>query len=102
MGVINPKKFGLAVGLTFAILHLGCVTVVLLTSRETTIAFFNSLLHGLDVRSILRTDMSATEMVYGFVQIFVIGWLTGASIASIYNFHLIKFDHKAKPMDMNL
>ena len=98
MGVINVKKMGLAVGLTAAFLHLGCVIVFLFTSRETAIAFFNSLLHGLDVASILRTDMSAKEMTYGFVQIFVLGWLTGASIASIYNFHFVKFDNKARPM----
>ena len=94
MGVINVKKMGLAVGLTFALLHLGCVSVMLFTSHETTIAFFNSLLHGLDVASILRTDISMKEMIYGFVQIFVLGWLTGASIASIYNFQLTKFVNK--------
>ena len=92
MGVINVKKMGLAVGLTAALLHLGCVSVLLFTSRETTIAFFNSLLHGLDVTAILRTEMSAQEMTYGFAQIFVLGWLTGATIASIYNFHFIKQD----------
>ena len=74
--------------------------VILFTPRETAIAFFNSLLHGLDVTSILRTDMSAQEMTYGFAQIFVLGWLTGAGIASIYNFHFIKFDNKARPMNM--
>ena len=100
MAVINVKKFGLAVGLTFAFLHVLCVSVVLFTSRETTIAFFNSLLHGLDVTAVLRTDMSALEMTYGFVQIFVLGWLIGASIASIYNFHFIRFDNKAREMKM--
>ena len=100
MGAINVKKMALAVGLTAACLHLGCVSVLLFTSRETTIAFFNSLLHGLDVSSILRTDMSAVEMTYGFAQIFILGWLTGASIASIYNFNFIKFDNAASPMKM--
>lgn len=102
MGVINVKKMGLAVGLTAALLHLGCVTVVIFTSRETTITFFNSVLHGLDVTSILRTEMSSQEMIYGFIQIFIIGWLIGASIASIYNFHFIKFDNKTEPMKMNV
>jgi len=100
MGVINVRKSGLAVGLTFALLHLGCVIVLLFTSRETAIAFFNSLLHGLDVTSILRTEMSAQEMIYGFIQIFIIGWLLGASIASIYNFHFMRFDNKTKTMQM--
>ena len=100
MGAINVKKMGLAVGLTLAIVHLGCVSVMLFTSHATMIAFFNSLLHGIDVTSIMRMDMSAAEMVYGFVQIFILGWLMGASIASIYNFHFIKFDNKARPMKM--
>lgn len=102
MGAINVKKMGLAVGLTFAFLHLLCVVVILFTPRETTIVFFNTLLHGIDVTNILRVEMSAREMVYGFVQIFVLGWLTGASIASIYNFHFVRFDNKARPMDMNV
>lgn len=99
MGVINVKKMGLAVGLTAAFLHLGCVIVILFTSRENTISFFNSLLHGLDVTSILRMDMPAKEMVYGFIQIFVLGWLAGASIASIYNLHFRSTD-KSRPMTM--
>ena len=90
MGVIKVKKLGLAVGLTCAILHLGCALVVAITSREQAILFFNTLLHGLDVSSILRTQISTAEMVYGVIQIFVLGWLVGATIASIYNFNFIK------------
>ncbi|MDO8580492.1 MAG: DUF5676 family membrane protein [Candidatus Omnitrophota bacterium] len=102
MDSINVKKMGLAVGLTFALLHLGCVSVMLFTSHETTVAFFNSLLHGLDVTTILRHNMSGLEMTYGLIQIFVLGWLAGAMIASIYNFHFIRFDNKTKPMNMNV
>lgn len=94
MGVINIKKFGLAVGLTLVILRLGCAIVLLVTSREQAVLFFNTLLHGLDVSSILRTEMSAQEMVYGLIQIFVLGWLAGATIASIYNYNFIKQDHQ--------
>jgi len=102
MGVINVKKFGLAVGLTLVFLRLGCAIVILTTNREQAILFFNTILHGIDVTMILRTQMSAMEMFYGFVQIFVLGWLAGASIASIYNFHFIKFDNKARPMKMGM
>lgn len=85
MGAINVKKFGLAVGLTFAVLRLGCIIVFVLLSREQAIAYFNTLVHGIDVSPILRTEMSIQSMVYGLIQIFILGWLTGASIASIYN-----------------
>ncbi len=90
MDAINVRKFGLAVGLTMVILRLGCIIVVSTISREQAIAFFNTLLHGIDVSSILRTEMSAQEMMFGLIQIFVLGWLTGATVASIYNFSFNK------------
>ena len=92
MGVINVKKFGLAFGLTSLVLYSGSVLVMALTGREGTIVFFNTLLHGLDVTSIIRMDMSLAEMLIGVVQAFVMAWFVGALIASIYNFHFIKQD----------
>ena len=97
MGVINVKKFGLAVGLTFVVLRLGCIIVFALTSREQAIAYFNTLVHGIDISPILRTEMSVQSMVYGLIQIFILGWLTGASIASIYNLQMCCFKNK-KPL----
>ncbi|NIN92967.1 hypothetical protein GTO36_08325 [bacterium] len=92
MGAINIKKLGLALGLTFALLYLGCVFVIAIAGRERTIIFFNSLMHGIDVTSIIRTDMPFWEMVIGIVEIFVLGWLSGATIASIYNLGLKRED----------
>ena len=92
MGVINVKKFGLAFGLTSLILYSGSILVMALTGRAGTIIFFNTLLHGLDVTSIIRMDMSLAEMLIGIVQAFIMAWLVGATIASIYNFHFIKQD----------
>lgn len=83
---IGIKRFGVAWGITFAILYLGCVVVMTLVDRETTIFFFNSLFHGLNVEPILRLDMPWWEMVMGIIETFILGWLTGATIASIYNF----------------
>ncbi|APG27185.1 hypothetical protein A7E78_04650 [Syntrophotalea acetylenivorans] len=86
MGTINIRKFGLAWGATFALLYLGCAFVMLTAGEENTILFFNSLLHGLDVRPIIRMDIPLWEVLVGIVEIFIIGWLTGATIAGIYNF----------------
>lgn len=86
MDIINIKKFGLAVGTTFALLYLGCVLVMTTVGKEGTIFFFNSLMHGIDVSSILRMNMPLWEMTTGIIEIFILGWLTGATIASIYNF----------------
>jgi len=86
MEVINIKRFGMACGVTFALLYLGCVLAMWTVGKEASILFFNSLMHGIDVTSIIRTDMPWWEMVMGVVEIFILGWLTGATIASIYNF----------------
>ena len=67
MGAMNVKKFGLAVGLTLVILRLGCIIVFSITSREQAITFSNTLLHGIDVSTIIRTQMSVQEMIYGLV-----------------------------------
>lgn len=90
MGAINIKKFGLAMGSTFALLYLGCMIVMATAGKQGSIFFFNSLMHGLDVTSIIRMDMPLWEAAIGIVEIFILGWLTGASIAAIYNFSIKK------------
>ncbi len=86
MGAIDVKKMGFALGATLVIFRLGCIIAVATTTREQAIHFFNTLAHGIDIGPILKTEMSVQEMIYGVIQIFILGWLMGASIASIYNF----------------
>lgn len=83
--IINVKKFGLAVGLTGALLYLGCAVVMATVGYDGTVKFFNSLLHGLDVSSIVRTDVPLWEAGVGIIETFILGWLIGACIAAIYN-----------------
>lgn len=85
MNRIHIKSFGLATGVTATLLYVGCVVVMKLTGPELTKEFFNSLLHGIDISTILRMDVSITETILGLLQTFMIAWLTGASIASVYN-----------------
>jgi len=89
MNRLNIKKFGFAVGITSAIIYLGCIIVMATAGQEGSISFFNSLLHGLDTSSIIRMDVPLLEALLGIVQTFVIGWLIGACIAGFYNAQLI-------------
>jgi len=90
MNHINIKKFGLAFGITGALLYFGCALVMLLLGHYSTVKFFNTLLHGLDVSSIIRINISPLEVLFGLIQTFIFSWLTGASIAAIYNIALNK------------
>ncbi|MCB0669973.1 MAG: hypothetical protein KDC80_29305 [Saprospiraceae bacterium] len=90
MNTIHIRKFGLAVGLTWVLLYLGCAIVMLVVGREGTALFFNSLLHGLETASIIRMDVPFYEFCIGLAESFILGWLVGACIAGIYNFSLNK------------
>jgi hypothetical protein len=85
MGHINIKKFGFAFGITGALLYFGCALLMLLLGHDSTVKFFNTLLHGLDVSSIIRMNISAIEVLLGLIQTFILSWLIGACIAAIYN-----------------
>jgi hypothetical protein len=82
---INVKKFGFAVGITIALLYLGCMLVMTTAGPEGSVKFFNSLLHGLDVSAIIRMDIPLWEAGIGLVETFILGWLVGACIAGFYN-----------------
>ena len=85
---IDIKRFGLAWGLTGALLYVVCVVIMMTAGKQGVIFFFDSLFHGIDVSPILRTDMPFWEMALGVVETFVFSWLIGAVIASIYNMSL--------------
>ena len=82
---INVKKLGLAVGFTGALLYLGCILVMATVGHDGTVKFFNSLLHGLDVSSIVRMNIPLWEACVGIAETFILSWLIGACIAGIYN-----------------
>lgn len=94
MVVINIKRFGFAYGSMCAILYLGCVFVMAILGKERAVIFFNSLMHGIDTSSIIRTNMPAWEMFIGIIEVFILGWLAGATIASIYNYSCSRIEIK--------
>ena len=57
MNHISIRKSGLAFGITGTLLYFGCAVVILISGHDSTVKFFNSLLHGLDVASIIRMDI---------------------------------------------
>ena len=85
MTQIHVKRFGFACGITGVILYLGCVLLMATVGREGTVQFFNSLLHGIEVSSIIRMNVPITEALMGIAQTFILGWLTGACVAAFYN-----------------
>ena len=53
--------------------------------RDKAIAFFNSLVHSIDVAPILRESIMPGEVLLGIVRRFALAWFMGAMIAAFYN-----------------
>jgi len=92
---LNVKKLGFALGLTGAIIYLGCMLVMVTAGKEGAIIFFNSLLHGLDVTTIIRMNVSLPEALLGILQTFILGFIVGAFIAAFYNAQIKTHDIKS-------
>ncbi|MFE3869963.1 DUF5676 family membrane protein [Flavobacterium sp. ZS1P70] len=88
MNHINIRKFGLAFGITGALLYFVCALVMLVLGHDSSVNFFNTLLHGIDVSAIIRMNISPGEELRRFVQTFILSWMIGACIAGIYNISL--------------
>ncbi len=87
---LDVKKFGLAFGLTGALIYLGCTIVMTTVGQQGSVAFFNTLLHGLDTSSLIKVNLPVRAALVGIVQIFILGWLVGACIAAFYNVQIKK------------
>ena len=85
MRELSVRRFGFALGASFAALYLGCAFVMATVPPEAALRFFNSITHGVDWGPIMRTDMPWWEMLLGVLEIFILGWLFGALVASLYN-----------------
>ena len=85
MDTLSIKRFGFALGAVFALFYLGCVLVMFTVPKVMVIWFFNSLMHGVDVAPVMRSDMPWWEAIVGVLEIFILGWLVGAASAMFYN-----------------
>ena len=81
----DTKKMGFAFGITGGLLYLGCMLVMATVGHSGTVKFFNSLLHGVDVSSIIRKGIPLWEAGVGIVETFILSWVVGVCVAGIYN-----------------
>ena len=61
MNKLSIPRFGFAVAVACAVSYLGCVFVMMTVPQDVAIRFFNSLMHGVDVTTIMRWDMPLWE-----------------------------------------
>lgn len=86
--LVSPKNLGLSIGVTFVLLHLGCIFIMYFLGHDGTVSFFNNMFHGMDFSTVVRMDVSFTEMLAGSVELFIVGAFIGFCIAGFYNIFL--------------
>ena len=86
MNHLNVKWTGLAVGITLVIVYSLCALVLSLIGHDTAVAVINGMMHSLDVTAVVtQTHVPVISALLGAVAWFIIGWLIGATFATIYN-----------------
>ena len=85
MQLLNVQRFSFAFGVASALFYVGCVVFMAVLGKQSTITFFNSLMHGLDVRLIIRMDVPFQDTIIGIIETFILGWVFGAVIGLVYN-----------------
>lgn len=86
MNTIHVNRFGFAIGLSGVLFYIGCILLMNLLGRDNAIQFFNSLLHGLDITSIVKMNVTIGESFIGILLTFILGWFFGVSVSLLYNF----------------
>lgn len=82
---LKASALGYAFGLTVVFYYLLCMLLMWMGGAEVTATFFNSLLHGLDVHSVMRMRVPLGETLMGLILTFMLGWLAGYLVAVLYN-----------------
>jgi len=82
---LSVKRMGFAGAMVGVLSYAGCMAFMKVLPEEIVIRVSNSLMHGLDVTPIMRSEVPMTDSLIGIVEIGVLGFLAGAALALFYN-----------------
>ena len=85
MNTLNPRQVGAALAATMSILYAACALLITVVPKNIAITFYNSLMHTIDVTTILGNAPTIGEFIIGLICIAIISWLVGATFAILYN-----------------
>lgn len=85
MNKLQPFKISISLGLTSALVNLGCFLVMLLLGKESLLKISNYLLHGINFSTIINTNISIGETIIGLIVSFLFFGGTGLLFTLIYN-----------------
>jgi hypothetical protein len=82
---IDPRKLGISIGFTFFLLYIGCMILMYYLGHDGTVTYFNNMLHGIDISTIVKMNVTLAEAFAGIIEIFILGTFIGLCIGGFYN-----------------
>lgn len=83
--MIDPRKLGISIGFTFFLLYIGCMILMYYLGHDGTVTYFNNMLHGIDISTIVKMNITLAEAFAGIIEIFILGTFIGICIGGFYN-----------------
>ncbi len=81
---LNPKLVSLSLALVFGVAYIICAFLFALIPAGMMYAT-SSLFHGVNIMSIARTNMMLGNILFGLIEVMVIGLFVGWLFAKVYN-----------------
>ena len=85
MQKLSPLPLGVAFGAAGAVFYIGCMIFMATATGDAVAWISNSVLHGVDVTSVMRESIPFGQSLFGILLTFIGGFAFGALSASIYN-----------------
>ncbi len=85
MEKLNWKTTALALAAVGGVLSLACAAIIAIW-RESALKLLGAMFHGIDMAAIAKIDVSIGSIIAGLVEVVVIGAITGALFAWVYNY----------------
>ena len=82
---LQPTKLAASCVIVGVVFYFGCAVLMTILDEDGTIWFFNSILHGFDVTSILRMDVPLTDALVGGILTGFLAGFSGWLVAVVYN-----------------
>lgn len=82
---IQSIKLGIACASTGSIMYIGCAILMLILGHDGSVWFFNSILHGFDVETIMTMNVEWPNMISGILLTALLAGFSGWIAGNIYN-----------------
>ena len=94
MQKLSPLPLGVAFGTAGVVYYVGCMIFMATATSDAVAWISNSVLHGVDVTSVMRESISLGQSLTGILLTFLGGLVFGALSAGIYNDFLVRTGSK--------